>query len=118
MNTNSQNNSNDDEILGRLYKEGSKEMAPAKLNYEILQYAKNAEMPSGSASHFSGGWKVPLSLAASIVVVFGLFVQLDQSPQPLDLPPIPELSTSESPKQDPTNKEITKDILMQETCMS
>ena len=31
-------------------------------------------------------------MAASVVVVFALLVQLDQSPQELELPPIPEIT--------------------------
>ena len=90
--TDTQNNqSQDDEVFAELYKAGAKETAPAKLNYEIINYAKNADKYSGS-SHFAGDWKVPLSLAASVVVVFGLLVQLDQTPEQLELPPIPEIS--------------------------
>ena len=104
MTNNSQNNSSqDDQVLARLYKEGAKETPPAKLNYEIINQAANAEKPASVSSHFGGGWKVPLSLAASVVVVFGILVQLDQSPQQLELPPIPEVSApagSKSGKSD------------------
>ncbi len=106
--TDTQNNqSQDDQVLAELYKAGAKETAPAKLNYEIINYAKNAEKHSGS-SHFAGDWKVPLSLAASVVVVFGLLVQLDQSPEQLELPPIPEISapaesTTSRPDKTQTN---------------
>jgi len=97
MTTDSHNNPRDDEVLAQLYKKGAKETPPAKLNYEIINYAanpdKSATTPSQVGSHFGGGWKVPLSMAASVVVVFALLVQLDQSPQDLELPPIPELST-------------------------
>jgi len=88
--------SQDDKVLGQLYKKGAKETPPAKLNYEIINYAakadKSAATPSQIGSHFGGGWKVPLSMAASVVVVFALLVQLDQSPQELELPPIPEIT--------------------------
>ena len=95
--TDTQNNQSQDErVLAELYKAGAKETAPAKLNYEIINYAKNAEKHSGS-SHFAGDWKVPLSLAASVVVVFGLLVQLDQSPEQLELPHIPEISAPAEP---------------------
>lgn len=97
MTTNSQDEKvQDDQILARLYKEGAKDTPSEKLNYEIINYAANANQsnsnPSHVGSHFDGGWKVPLSLAASVVVVFALLVQLDQTPQQLELPPIPELS--------------------------
>jgi len=98
MNTGSQ----DDQVLAQLYKEGAKNTPPAKLNYEIINYAANANqnIPSHKqvSSHFGGGWKVPLSMAASIVVVFALLVQLDQSPQQLELPPIPDISIPVEPK--------------------
>lgn len=88
--------SQDDKVLEQLYKKAAKETPPAKLNSEIINYAANpnktAETSSPVGSHFGGGWKVPLSMAASVVVVFALLVQLDQSPQELEFPPIPELS--------------------------
>ena len=100
---NSQNYPGDDEVLEQLYKKGAKETPPAKLNYEIINYAanpdKSTETPKSVGSHFGGDWKVPLSMAASVVVVFALLVQLDQSPQQLELPPIPEISV---PSEDST----------------
>lgn len=105
MTNNSQNNSSqDDQVLARLYKEGAKETPPAKLNYEIINQAANAEKSASVSSHFGGGWKVPLSLAASVVVVFGLLVQLDQSPQQLELPPIPEVSAPTGSKPGKSDK--------------
>jgi hypothetical protein len=89
-------NSQDDEVLARLYKEGAKDTPSAKLDNEIINYAANAKKSTSNhnhvSSHFDGGWKVPLSLAASVVVVFALLIQLDQSSQQLELPSIPELS--------------------------
>ncbi|MGH1537462.1 MAG: hypothetical protein ACRBDX_05380 [Gammaproteobacteria bacterium] len=90
----------DEQVLAQFYKQGAKETPPAKLNSEIINYAadasKKTSMPASEnnhvGSHFGGGWKVPLSLAASVVVVFALLVQIDQSPQQLELPPIPEIS--------------------------
>ena len=105
MTNNSQNDSNqDDQVLAQLYKEGAKETPPAKLNYEIINYAAKTEKSVGGSSHFSGGWKVPLSLAASVVVVFALLVQLDQSPQQLELPPIPEISAPAGSKSGKSDK--------------
>ncbi len=90
------NQSQDEKLLAQLYKEGAKETPSAKINHEIINYAKNADRaapsPEHIGSHFGGDWKVPLSLAASVVVVFALLVQLDQTPQQLELPPIPEIS--------------------------
>lgn len=87
--------SQDDRVLEQLYKEGAKDEPPAKLNDEIINYAANASKSDAKnsqvGSHFGGGWKVPLSMAASVVVVFALLVQLEQSPQQLELPPIPEI---------------------------
>lgn len=84
--------SHDDKVLEQLYKKGAKETPPEKLNYEIINYAANKKNAASVGSHFGGGWKVPLSMAASVVVVFALLVQLDQSPQDLELPPIPEIT--------------------------
>lgn len=90
--------SQDDKVLEQLYKKGAKDTPPPKLNYEIINYAKNKKNSASVGSHFGGGWKVPLSMAASVVVVFALLVQLDQSPQELELPPIPEISIPTEPK--------------------
>jgi len=79
---NETNNQKDNEVLTQLYKTGANETPPAKLNYEIIKYAAdaqvNTESPIEGSSHFGGGWKVPLSMAACLVVVFGLLVQIDQ----------------------------------------
>ena len=105
MTNESQNDLKDDEVLAQLYKQGAKDTPPAKLNHKIINYAANANKPASAQSqvrsHFSGGWKVPLSMAASVVVVFALLVQLDQNPQQLELPPIPEITI-------PTEQEPTK----------
>ncbi|QMU60182.1 MAG: hypothetical protein GKR92_13460 [Gammaproteobacteria bacterium] len=105
MTTHSQDDLKDDEVLAQLYKEGAKDTPPAKLNHEIIHYAANADKSSSSpshvGSHFGGGWKVPLSMAASVVVVFALLVQLDQNSQHLELPPIPEITI-------PTEQKSTK----------
>jgi len=99
----------DDQVLAQLYKEGAKNTPPAKLNYEIISYAANANqnIPNHEqvCSHFGGAWKVPLSMAASIVVVFSLLVQLDQSSQQLELPPIPDISIliEQKPRQPQDN---------------
>lgn len=101
------NKSQDDQVLAKLFKQGAKDTPPAKLNSEILNYAATANKSSHRStsnsnavgSHFGGGWKVPLSMAASVVVVFALLVQLDQTPQQLELPPIPEISTPVESKQ-------------------
>ncbi len=105
MTNHSQNDANDDQVLARLYKEGAKETASAKLNYEIINHAAKAEKSSGVSSHFGGGWKVPLSLAASVVVVFGLIVQLDQNPKQLKLPPIPDISAPSDSQQSKSGKD-------------
>ncbi len=96
--------SQDDQVLAQFYKEGAKDQSPVKLDDDIISYAANANKINSKnsqanhqennkvSSHFGGGWKVPLSMAASVVVVFALLVQLEQSPQQLELPPIPEIS--------------------------
>ncbi len=110
--TDTQNNqSQDDEVLAELYKAGANETAPAKLNYKITNYAKNSDKQL-SSSHFAGDWKVPLSLAASVVVVFGLLVQLDQSPEQLELPSIPELSAPVESTQSKDIKQSESDALI------
>jgi len=120
MDKETQNNQQDDKVLAQLYKTGSNETPPAKLNYKILDYAANAkndtENSIGGSSHFSGGWKVPLSMAACLVVVFGLLVQIDQSNPTLELPPIPELSKpSESAPPESVNKKLDQSASPTET---
>ena len=113
MSNSTQNNhSQDDQVLAELYKKGAKETAPAKLNYEIINYAAQAKKSKRGSSHFSGDWKVPLSLAASVVVVFGLLVQLDQSPQQVELPPIPEISAPIDTTQ--TKADETEVLILEE----
>ncbi len=103
------NKSQNDKVLAQLYKEGAKDTPPAKLNHKIINYAANANKPASAhsqvSSHFSDGWKVPLSMAASVVVVFALLVQLDQNPQQLELPPIPEITipTEQEPTESKDN---------------
>jgi hypothetical protein len=110
----------DDEVLARLYKEGAKEEPPTKLNNEIINYAATANKPEAKnskvSSHFGGGWKVPLSMAASLVVVFALLIQLEQSPQQLEIPPIPEASRSTESKDELfKSKTSSADISTEET---
>ena len=118
----------DDQVLAQLYKEGAKDQPPTSLDDKIINYAANANKPNSNSSqannktesqvgsHFGGGWKVPLSMAASVVVVFALLVQLEQSPQQLELPPIPEISApTESKEELFKNKAATTDIQAQDT---
>ena len=125
MTNNSQNNPGDDEVLAQFYKKGAKETPPAKLNSKIINYAANpdtsSETPKSVGSHFGGGWKVPLSMAASVVVVFALLVQLDQSPQQLELPPIPELSIpikDSAAKNQPTLDEYNEELFEAEEALA
>ncbi len=101
---NNNESSQDDKVLAQLYKEGAKEGPPEKLNQDIIKYAANASKPDVTkhkvGSHFGGGWKVPLSMAACLVVVFALLIQLEQSPQSLELPPIPEITSSTNSKDE------------------
>ncbi len=117
------NNERDDQVLAQLYKKSAKETPPAKLNSEIINYAANANKKNGNSdlgnnhvgSHFGGGWKVPLSLAASVVVVFALLVQIDQRPKQLELPPIPEVSIpskSKSIENDTAKEALTNEPLL------
>jgi len=109
MTNESQDDLRDDKVLAQLYKQGAKDTPPAKLNHKIINYAANANQSASAHnqinSHFSGGWKVPLSMAASVVVVFALLVQLDQNPQQLELPPIPEITvpTEQEPAESKDN---------------
>ena len=85
-----------DRALSRLYKSGAKNTPPPALDRKILDYAANNNKPGIGDSHFGGGWKVPLSLAASVLLVFTILLQLDKNPEqlPEELPPLP---TSEKP---------------------
>ncbi len=89
---NDTHNSKDDEVLAQLYKAGAKDMPPVSLDNKILEFAAGKNNSSHVGSHFGGGWKVPLSMAACLVLVFGILVQLDQSNQLLEVPPMPELA--------------------------
>lgn len=82
---------NDDQALTKLYKSGAKETPSSQLDRKILDYAVNKNRPGLGGSHFGGDWKVPLSLAASVLLVFTILVQLDKNPEqlPKDLPPLP-----------------------------
>ncbi len=84
------NNSQDEQVLKELYKQGSKQSPSAELDKKILDYASQKNTARHGSSHFSGGWKVPLSMAASVVFVFAILVQIDQHPEQVSIPPIPE----------------------------
>ncbi len=87
--------SQDDQVLAALYKKGAKEIPSSELDRKILDYATKENAPAHDDSHFGGGWKVPLSLAASVLLVFAILVQLDQSPEQLEIPPIPSSDKSD-----------------------
>lgn len=87
--------SQDDQVLAQLYKKGAKESPSPELDRKILDYAAKKNTPVHGSSHFGGGWKVPLSLAASVVLVFAILVQLDRSPEQLEMPPIPTSDKSD-----------------------
>jgi len=117
MAENSQDTSlQDDQVLKALFRQGAKETPPAQLNSKILDYAAKAHhaAPETShvGSHFGGGWKVPLSLAASVVVVFALLVQLDQTHDTMELPPIPEIAL---PKDSTKNDALKSKPILEET---
>jgi len=88
--------SQNDQVLAKLYKKGAKQTPSSELDRKILDYAANKNKPVRGSSHFGGGWKVPLSLAASVVLVFAILVQLDQSPEQLEIPPTPTTDKSDS----------------------
>ena len=88
--------SQDDQVLAQLYKEGAKETPSPELDQKILDYAANKNKSAHGSSLFGGGWKVPLSLAASVVLVFTILVQLDQSPEQLEIPSIPTSDKSDN----------------------
>ena len=85
MNTKSQ----DDKVLANLYKVGAKETPPPELDKKILDYAASKHKTKRSSSYFSGGWKIPLSLAASITIVFAIIMQIEQMPDQTEIPRIP-----------------------------
>lgn len=87
--------SQDDQVLAQLYKKSAKETPSPELDRKILDYAAKKNTPAHGNSHFGGGWKVPLSLAASVVLVFAILVQLDQGPEQLEIPPIPTSDKSD-----------------------
>ena len=79
------NETQDDEVLARFYKEGAKEIPSKELDGKILAYAAEKEKSKQGSSHFSGGWKVPLSMAASVVLVFAILIQIDQKYNPSEI---------------------------------
>ena len=81
--------SQDDQVLAKLYKEGAKETPSPELDKKILNYAANKHKAKRGSSYFSGGWKVPLSLAASITIVFAIIMQIQQVPDQTEIPRIP-----------------------------
>ena len=85
MSTQSQN----DKVLAKLYKAGAKETPPPELDKKILNYAASKHKTKRTSSYFSGGWKVPLSLAASITIVFAIIMQIEQMPDQTEIPRIP-----------------------------
>ncbi len=99
-----------DKALSKLYKSGVKNKPPLELDRKILDYAANKNKPGFNDSHFGGGWKVPLSLAASVLLVFTILLQLDKNPDqlPKELPPLP---TSEKADifSTPADSDLTND---------
>ena len=101
----------DDRTLAQLYKKAAKENPSPELDRKILGYAASKHLPVQGNSHFGTGWKVPFSLAASVVLIFTILVQLDQSPKPLDLPIIPaakKMDILSAPKD--KNKAPSKEV--------
>ncbi len=109
-------NSKDDQVLQQLYKKGAKQAPPSELDQKILDYAANQAQDKRGKKSFSGNWKVPLSLAASVVLVFALLVQLDKNYPLLEVPSASDDALmkeidSESSVIQPSNKlETKKDI--------
>lgn len=79
-----------DQALSRLYKKDAKQTSPSEIDKKILEYAANKVQEKNSKSYFSGSWKVPLSLAASVAIVFAIIMQINQMPGQLDIPPLPQ----------------------------
>ena len=90
-------NPQDDQVLKQLYRKGAKESPSSELDQKILAYAAKKNNPNQGSSHFGGGWKVPLSLAASVTLVFALLLQLDQNQEQLKMPPIPSIESDAEP---------------------
>lgn len=72
-----------DDLISDLYQAIDKDHPSSGVDREILARAYGAK-PAKSGSPFSGGWKVPLSLAAVLVVGLAVVLRLGVSPkQPL-----------------------------------
>jgi len=99
MHTDSKNNqSHNDSALSKLYKSGVNESPSSQLDEKILNYAAKQNIHTSHSSHFDGGWKVPLSLAASVLLVFTILLQLDNNPEqlPKELPPLPTTNKTDA----------------------
>lgn len=72
-----------DSLISDLYGAIGKEHPPSEADREILAGAYEMK-PAKTGSPFSGGWKIPLSLAAVLVVGLAVVLRLGVSPkQPL-----------------------------------
>lgn len=76
------NNLPGDKHLSSLYKQAAQDMPPAQLDDAILAAARRetAARPHPLTSPFSGSWRIPASLAAVLVLSFGVVQLMDNEP--------------------------------------
>lgn len=77
-----------DSLVSKLYHAMEKESPPVEADREILVRAYDMKA-SKTGSSFPGGWKIPLSLAAVLVIGLAVVLRLGISPQR----PLPETQT-------------------------
>ncbi len=102
MNTENQ----DDQVFSQLFKKAIKDSPRPELDRKILDYAAEKNNQVRSSNHFNGGWKVPLSLAACLLLVFTVLIQFDQNSEQLELPPLPTADKA-NVQSEPAADEIT-----------
>ncbi len=86
------NSKSSDPVMDDLYQRSSREQPPESLDQLILKKAHDSNKKPGAGSPFSGGWKIPFSMAA--VMVLGLVVLLRLGVAPDDPYPVMQESVS------------------------
>ena len=72
--------------LSRLYEVGAKEEPTAELDATILNAARESVKSTSGRYPFSGGWRVPASLAAVLLVGLAVILQLQQQGEEVLMP--------------------------------
>ncbi len=70
-----------DSMIDGLYPRSSQDLPPESLDKLILTKAHNANKKPESGSPFSGGWKIPFSMAAVMVLGLAVLLRLGVSPE-------------------------------------